>query len=760
MDKTQPGSNHDSSNSESIPNLSRNQTAILLSELMLKLFLCFSPSGYLFRSSSRLRDQRSEAGNQIIYQTHEEKASRGARGQVLCSSFLALQIHPAYDIVNTKLVSGGICMKKIIGIITLLLALLFTSSITAFASTTTAPTTTRLAGQTRYETAAAIAKQGWPQSDYVILAYGENYPDALASTPLAQKYNAPILLTTSSILPDSTKQALIDLQTKNVIIVGGTGVIFSSIDLELQSMGISVTRIFGNDKYETAIKIAQQITASSELFVCNSEDYPDALSAAPIAALKQIPIILVPRDYLPDSVKSYISSVNITKTYVIGYSDVIDDSVLNQFPNWERILGGDKYSRNIAVNQKFNAEFSSDKICLATGESFADALTGSAYAAKISSPVILVNNASPETTKSYYQQRLANATNVCVFGGTAVVSDSLIDSLNNILNLDKGETALPIGVRLNKSNTTITVGGSDTITATLDMPDSTGNPVYGNSNDITWISNNPAVATVNLGKVVGVSAGTAVITARTTDGRKTATCAVTVNSSEIVGNKITLNISNLTKISSTITTFKYQMLDESNKDITQLIPASRISAISSINAPVSLNASEGKGTITYNSSSDSDKPNSIMLIDTVTGLCVSLSTDSGPSSASVSGRPIPSESPSGSADLTISKITITSTKIAFRAYTGADYGNGYATYSVYNQNGNEITGFDLKDRLTFDTEIGTVSARSGLLVIKLNANIDPATLTEVIINGRDSISGVSTSAKLTVIPAAMEIISN
>jgi len=649
-------------------------------------------------------------------------------------------------------------LNKILVPITLCLSLLFTYSLPVFASTTTSPTTTRLAGQTRYETASAIAKQG-SQSDYAILAYGENYPDALASTPLAKKYNAPILLTTSNSLPACTKQALIDLQTKNVIVVGGTGVISSSIDIELQSMGINVTRIFGNDKYETAIKIAQQITTSSELFVCSSEDYPDALSVAPIAALKQIPIILVPRDYLPDSVKSYLSSVNISKTYVIGYSDVIDDSVINQFSNSERILGSDKYNRNIAVNQKFNTEFSPDRICLATGEGFADALTGSAYAAKISSPIILINNATPENTKSYYQQRLANASNVSIFGGTAAVSDSQIESLNSILNVDKGATVLPMGVRLNKSSTTITIGGSDTITATLDMPNATGNPVYGNSNNVTWTSNNPAVATVSLGNIVGVSSGTAVITVATTDGSKTANCVVTVSNPETIGTKITLNISNLTKIGATTATFKYQMLDN-NKDITQTIPISRISAVASINAPVSLNALEGKGTITYNSTSDIDKPLIITLIDTVTGICVSLNSTSGPSSASGSGSPIPSGISSGYADLKVSKITITTTKIAFRNMNTDEYSNlGYATYSVFDQNGNDISNSGLENRLTFNSAVGTITGRNGLLRIELNTNVDPTTLTEVIINGRDSISGVSTSATLIVIPYAMEIIS-
>ncbi|KJR45615.1 N-acetylmuramoyl-L-alanine amidase [Desulfosporosinus sp. I2] len=51
-----------------------------------------------------------------------------------------------------------------------------------------------MAGFDRFETASKIAKSGWTQSDYAILAYGGNYPDALSSAPLAKKYNAPILL--------------------------------------------------------------------------------------------------------------------------------------------------------------------------------------------------------------------------------------------------------------------------------------------------------------------------------------------------------------------------------------------------------------------------------------------------------------------------------------------------------------------------------------------------------------------------------------
>ncbi len=648
--------------------------------------------------------------------------------------------------------------------IILILTTIFTLSFPTVTLANTSPAVIRLAGFDRYETASQIAKSGWAQSDYAIIAFGENYPDALSSAPLAKKYNAPILLTTSSNLPSTTKQTLIDLQVKNVFLIGGTGVIYASVESEIQTMGINTTRIFGNDKYDTAIKVAQQITTTpSTIFVVTGEDYPDALSVASIASIKQVPIILVPNDSIPDSVKNYIFSINVSKTYVIGYSDIISDNVFKQFPNAERILGSDKYARNIAVNQLFNSDFKSENICVATGEGFADALTSTAYSAKISEPIILINNDSPTNTKGYYQQRLSNASNVYVFGGTGIIPDSVMQNLNTY-NASNGDTVSPIGVRLNKSSITIGVRGSETLSATLDMPNVAGGQVAGNSNDVTWTSSNPAVATVSLGRVLGISPGTAVITVTTKDGSKTATCTVTVCDQYVNGNYITINLSHLTKTGATTATFKYQILDKTGTDITQSIPVSQISAVASINAPVSLNPSQGIGTITFKSPSDIDKPIIITLVDLESGIVVSLDSTSSSGTSSASGSPIPSTISSGTSskntDSKVSKITINSTKIGFDVPNDENLKIGYATFIVYDQHGNDITTSNLTKNLTFKTDVGTITiAIKGLLKIALNSNIDPTTLTSMIITGTDQATGVSTSATLTVIPHAMEIIS-
>ncbi|KUO78871.1 MAG: hypothetical protein APF81_18345 [Desulfosporosinus sp. BRH_c37] len=335
-------------------------------------------------------------------------------------------------------------MKK--KLISVFLTTLFTFSsvqptLATISSTTISPIINRISGQNRYDTSSAIAKQGWPNgSSNCILTYGGNYSDSLTATPLAKKYDAPILLTESTSLTPITRQALIDLKNRNVTIIGGTEVISSSVDTELQSMGITTNRIFGNDKYETAIAVAKQVTSTpSIIFVCISDDFTDALSISPIASIKRDPIILVPNNNIPDSIKDYISSnKSIVKSYVIGNSDEINDNIANQFPNYERISGNDRYSRNIAVNKEFESVFNLNNTIVTSGEQFPDALSGSALASKISAPIILVNDASPNDTKSYYKQRLVNASNngssnynpsVYVFGGTAVVPDSVIQEL-------------------------------------------------------------------------------------------------------------------------------------------------------------------------------------------------------------------------------------------------------------------------------------------------------------------------------------------
>lgn len=78
---------------------------------------------------------------------------------------------------------------------------------------------TRISGNNRYETSAKIGES--LNSSTVILASGENFPDALAASTLAQKIDAPILL----ISKDQIDQSVIDYfknhNIKKALVVGG-----------------------------------------------------------------------------------------------------------------------------------------------------------------------------------------------------------------------------------------------------------------------------------------------------------------------------------------------------------------------------------------------------------------------------------------------------------------------------------------------------------------------------------------------------------
>ena len=88
---------------------------------------------------------------------------------------------------------------------------------------------------------------------------------------------------------------------------------------------------------------------------------------------------------------------------------------------------------------------------------------------------------------------------------------------------------------LNKTSTSIQVGGTETLTATVSPKDAANKKV-------TWKSSNAAIASVDAnGKVTGVAAGEATITVTTEEGGKTATCKVIVSDKEIKVTGVKLN---------------------------------------------------------------------------------------------------------------------------------------------------------------------------------------------------------------------------
>ena len=94
------------------------------------------------------------------------------------------------------------------------------------------------------------------------------------------------------------------------------------------------------------------------------------------------------------------------------------------------------------------------------------------------------------------------------------------------------------GVSLNKTSMSLVIGGAEQLTATV-------TPSNATNKKVTWSSSNSNVATVDSnGNVMAIKVGSAVITVKTEDGGKTATCSVTVNPISVTG--VSLNETSLT----------------------------------------------------------------------------------------------------------------------------------------------------------------------------------------------------------------------
>ncbi|MDC4238577.1 cell wall-binding repeat-containing protein [Clostridium tertium] len=291
----------------------------------------------------------------------------------------------------------------------------------------------RIYGSNRYETSYELFKNGWSSSEYAVIAPGLDYPDALCATPLATKYNAPIVLAENTALKN--QQTLLNLLkskgVKTVFLVGGTGVIPSSFESELSAQGISSKRLGGKNRYETSVEIAKQVgNSSGEVSIVSGLDFADGLSISSVAATRNMPILLTEKNQLPSEVLNYLNGLNTSKTYIIGSSGAVSDNVASKLSKVERLGGKNRYETNKNIFNKFKSSLNLSNLYIASGLDFPDALSVSALAGKNSGFVVLSNlNSAEPDVKELMKSIRPNLDKVYVLGSRAIISDSVLYNL-------------------------------------------------------------------------------------------------------------------------------------------------------------------------------------------------------------------------------------------------------------------------------------------------------------------------------------------
>jgi serine protease len=291
----------------------------------------------------------------------------------------------------------------------------------------------RIAGSSRYETSLAFSNRIADHSlDYVIVASGENYPDALAGGVLNNVLNATTLLVNekSEIQTKVINEAKRLLKPKGkVIILGGTKAVSDKVEKEFKKH-FSVERIKGENRTKTSLEIAKRVTAKpSEVFIVSGLDFADALSIVPYATQSKLPVLLNDsKTSLNKDIKQYLKENKVSKVTLIGGTAVLSKTVVDSLKSAgvkeiKRIAGISRYHTALEVAKTY---YPTVKVVgIANGKNFPDALSGSHFAAVNKMPIILVDGKTivPDV-KSYLMK--AGVTSYYVYGGNKVVSEKLI----------------------------------------------------------------------------------------------------------------------------------------------------------------------------------------------------------------------------------------------------------------------------------------------------------------------------------------------
>jgi SpoIID/LytB domain protein len=177
----------------------------------------------------------------------------------------------------------------------------------------------RLAGDTRYATAAAIA-DAITGRDRALLTTGLNFPDALAAGVAAAKIHGVVLFTADGTMPPET-QAWLSGHQLPVTVVGGPAA----------NAMPSAEKVAGADRYETAVKLAQQYFGRPTVAgLASGTNFPDALSGGAHVAAKGGPILLTPPNALPATLTTWFGDAGsgLEHLEVYGGEGAISAAVL------------------------------------------------------------------------------------------------------------------------------------------------------------------------------------------------------------------------------------------------------------------------------------------------------------------------------------------------------------------------------------------------------------------------------------------------
>ena len=187
----------------------------------------------------------------------------------------------------------------------------------------------RLSGATRYETSAMIAQEvkDATGSNKAILINGSKEADALTVSSLATKQDLPVIMAKSNGIDRFVKDKLDSWNLQEIYVVGGVGSLPNSVVDKAKAS--NKKRIAGRDRYQTAMKIAEESYPNADRYmIANAYNPIDALSAGAVTAKANMPILLVNKANIPQGVRTKLDK-KAKGVILLGGENTLTTNILN-----------------------------------------------------------------------------------------------------------------------------------------------------------------------------------------------------------------------------------------------------------------------------------------------------------------------------------------------------------------------------------------------------------------------------------------------
>ena len=223
--------------------------------------------------------------------------------------------------------------------------------------------------------AVAISQLVFPDAQsapYAVLARADDYADALAGSSLAYGV-APLLFTPSTgPLAAATRGELQRLVPagEDVFLLGGSAALPASLDGELEALGYRPVRLAGQNREETAVRVADQlhqtlpqlgVAVPPIAILATGFNWPDAAGGGSLSSFFGIPVLLSSRDALPPATREALGRLPVDTLIVLGGTTVISDATAADASqaaglgpeDTVRLAGLDRFQTAIAVSSFF-----------------------------------------------------------------------------------------------------------------------------------------------------------------------------------------------------------------------------------------------------------------------------------------------------------------------------------------------------------------------------------------------------------------------